>query len=57
LNHKVRNKIYHYYRAKESDCKECALRSKCLAKEDGKARGPPDLKCSLARAVATDNSG
>ena len=39
LNHKVRNKVYHYYRAKESDCKECALRSKCLAKEDGKARG------------------
>jgi hypothetical protein len=39
LKHKSRNKLYKYYRAKESDCKECALRSKCLAKENGKARG------------------
>jgi transposase len=39
LNHKVRNKIYKYYRAKENDCRECTLRSKCLAKENGKARG------------------
>jgi len=39
LNHKVRNKVYKYYRAKESDCKECALRSKYLSKEDGKTRG------------------
>ena len=38
LNHKSRNKIYKYYQAKAKDCKECALRSKCLAKEDGKAR-------------------
>jgi transposase len=39
LNHKLRNKVYEYYRAKESDCKECPLRSKCLSKKDGKARG------------------
>ena len=38
-NHKMRNKVYEYYRAKESDCKDCTLRSKCLSKEDGKARG------------------
>jgi len=38
LNHKSRNKLYKYYRAKESDCKECSLRSKCLAKKDGKTR-------------------
>jgi transposase len=39
LNHKMRNKVYEYYRAKESDCKTCALRSKCLSKEDGRTRG------------------
>jgi hypothetical protein len=39
LNHKLRNKVYKYYRAKENDCKTCALRSKCLSKEDGKTRG------------------
>jgi transposase len=39
LNNKLRNKVYEYYRAKESDCKECPLRSKCLSKKDGKARG------------------
>jgi len=39
LNHKLRNKVYKYYRAKESDCRECPLRSKCLSKESGKARG------------------
>jgi transposase len=39
LNHKSRNKIYKYYQAKAKDCRECALRSKCLLKEDGKARG------------------
>ena len=38
LNHKVRNKVYHYYRAKEADCRECPLRSKCLARKNGKAR-------------------
>jgi hypothetical protein len=38
LNHKVRNKVYHYYRAKEADCRECSLRSKCLARKNGKAR-------------------
>ncbi len=39
LNHKRRNKVYEYYRAKENDCRKCSLRSKCLSKEDGKARG------------------
>jgi hypothetical protein len=39
LNHKLRNKVYEYYRAKESDCKDCPLRSKCLSKKKGKARG------------------
>ena len=29
LNHKLRNKVYEYYRAKESDCKACPLRRKC----------------------------
>jgi len=38
LNHKVRNKVYHYYRAREADCRECLLRSKCLARKNGKAR-------------------
>jgi len=38
LNHKVRNKVYHYYRAKETDCRECPLRSKCLSKKKGKSR-------------------
>jgi hypothetical protein len=38
LNHKVRNKVYHYYRAREADCRECSLRSKCLARKNGKAR-------------------
>jgi transposase len=39
LHHKLRNKVYEYYRAKESDCRGCPLRSKCLSKEKGKARG------------------
>jgi transposase len=38
LNHKVRNKVYHYYRAREADCRECSLRSKCLARKNGKTR-------------------
>ena len=38
LNHKVRNKVYHYYRAQEADCRECPLRSKCLARKNGKTR-------------------
>ena len=38
LNHKVRNKVYYYYRAKEADCRECLLRSKCLSQKKGKAR-------------------
>ena len=38
LNHKVRNKVYHYYRAREADCRECLLRSKCLTRKNGKAR-------------------
>ena len=38
LNHKVRNKVYHYYRAREADCLKCPLRSKCLARKNGKAR-------------------
>lgn len=38
LNHKLRNKVYEYYRAKESDCRECPLRSECMSKESGKAR-------------------
>jgi transposase len=38
LNHKVRNKVYHYYRAKEADCRECLLRLKCLSQKKGKAR-------------------
>jgi transposase len=38
LNHKVRNKVYHYYRAKEADCRECSLRSKCLTRKKGKTR-------------------
>ena len=38
LNHKVRNKVYHYYRAREADCRECPLRSKCLSRKNGKAR-------------------
>ena len=39
LHHNLRNKKYKYYRAKESDCSECALRSKCLSKEDSKSKG------------------
>ena len=39
LHHKLRNKVYEYYRAKEADCRKCALRGKCLSKESGKARG------------------
>lgn len=38
-HHKIRNKEYAYYRSKESDCKDCPLRKKCLSKEDGKTRG------------------
>lgn len=38
LNHKVRNKVYHYYRAREADCRECSSRSKCLSQKKGKAR-------------------
>jgi transposase len=38
LNHKVRNKVYHYYRARVVDCRECSLRSKCLSQKKGKAR-------------------
>ena len=38
MNHKVRNKVDHYYRAREADCRECLLRSKCLARKNGKAR-------------------
>jgi len=37
-NHKVRNKIYHYYRAKETDCHQCLLRLKCLSRKNGKSR-------------------
>ncbi|MFC2088424.1 IS1182 family transposase [Calditrichota bacterium] len=39
LHHKSRHKEYEYYRSKESDCKECPLKSKCIIREDGKTRG------------------
>ena len=38
LKYKVGNKYYKYYRAREADCRECPLRSKCLARKNGKAR-------------------
>lgn len=38
IHHKIRNKEYEYYRSKESDCRDCPLRSKCIFREDGKTR-------------------
>ena len=38
LHHKSRNKEYEYYRSKESDCKDCPVKSKCIFREDGKTR-------------------
>ena len=38
LKYKVGNKYYKYYRAREADCRECPLRSKCLSRKNVKAR-------------------
>ncbi|KPK87422.1 hypothetical protein AMJ80_12095 [bacterium SM23_31] len=38
LKHKSRNKYYRYYQARETDCRECSLKSKCLSKTDSKSR-------------------
>jgi len=38
LRHKSGSKYYQYYQARQSDCRECPLKSHCLSQADSKSR-------------------
>ena len=38
LNHKIGSRVYRFFRSRETDCRDCPLRSNCLSRESGKTR-------------------
>ena len=56
LKHKARNKYYKYYQAKETDCRECPLRTKCLSTADSKSRSlliPIEYRNDIEKRLTT----